>query len=227
MWVHAMYKYYFVNKSVAPKKAALKQAKDELEATERALALAKAKMKQILEGLEQLQTQLAAKIAFKEEKQQSITMCEQRMNRAVRLINGLADEKIRWIETIKTIEANAVNVTGDILICAGCIAYLTPFTDAYRKKLFNEWIEQVEFYFIPYTKNCNPITILGEPILIRSWQLNGLPRDNFSTENAVLVAHSLRWPLFIDPQCQANKWIKNMVNGLIFFYESNFQSFEF
>lgn len=32
----------------------------------------------------------------------------------------------------------------------------------------------------------------------------------FSEENALIVANSQRWPLMIDPQGQANKWIKNM-----------------
>lgn len=95
MWVHAMYKFYFVNKSVAPKKAALQKAKEELAETERILAEAKAKMKEVLEGLEKLQIQLAARIKFKEEKEASIAICEERMNRAIRLITGLADEKVR------------------------------------------------------------------------------------------------------------------------------------
>ncbi|CAG9819626.1 unnamed protein product [Phaedon cochleariae] len=210
MWVHAMYKYYFVNKSVAPKKAALKKAKEELEETERILAEAKAKMKEVLDGLEKLQIQLAAKIAFKEEKERSISLCEEKLNRALRLITGLSDEKVRWLETIRNIEANVVNITGDILICSGCVAYLTPFTDSYRRMLFSSWLELISEHEIPFTENCNPVSILGEPVQIRLWQLDGLPRDYLSTENAVLVSCSRRWPLFIDPQGQANKWVKNM-----------------
>jgi len=42
----------------------------------------------------------------------------------------------------------------------------------------------------------------------RTWQLNGLPTDKFSTENGVFVTKGLRWALNIDPQSQAMNWIK-------------------
>lgn len=71
---------------------------------------------------------------------------------------------------------------------------------------------------VPHTPNCNPVSTLGEPVLIRSWQIDGLPRDYLSTENAVLVSCSRRWPLFIDPQGQANKWVKNMVSQVFFYH---------
>ena len=40
--------------------------------------------------------------------------------------------------------------------------------------------------------------------------MNGLPTDKFSFENGVFVTKGLRWALNIDPQTQANNWIKRM-----------------
>ena len=40
--------------------------------------------------------------------------------------------------------------------------------------------------------------------------VSGLPQDLFSIDNGVMVSKARRWPLFIDPQAQANRWIKNM-----------------
>jgi len=42
------------------------------------------------------------------------------------------------------------------------------------------------------------------------WNSFGLPRDTVSTENAILVTQGGRWPLMVDPQEQANHWIRAM-----------------
>ena len=52
--------------------------------------------------------------------------------------------------------------------------------------------------------------VLGDAVLIRSWNIFGLPSDSFSSENAIIYHNARRWPLMIDPQGQANKWVKNM-----------------
>jgi len=51
---------------------------------------------------------------------------------------------------------------------------------------------------------------LGDPMQIRQWQIDGLPKDQVSTNNAIMVTRGKRWPLMIDPQEQAKKWIKTM-----------------
>lgn len=50
--------------------------------------------------------------------------------------------------------------------------------------------------------------VLGDPVTIRHWLISGLPNDTLSIENGIIVANARRWPLMIDPQGQANKWIK-------------------
>lgn len=53
---------------------------------------------------------------------------------------------------------------------------------------------------------------LSSSFVLRSCgQISGLPKDNLSVENGVIAQFSLRWALFVDPQGQANTWIKNMV----------------
>lgn len=63
---------------------------------------------------------------------------------------------------------------------------------------------------IPCTPDFSFAMFLGKPTSVRDWNIQGLPSDAFSTENGVIVTTSNRWPLMIDPQGQAIKWIKNM-----------------
>lgn len=45
--------------------------------------------------------------------------------------------------------------------------------------------------------------VLGDPILIRQWFIDGLPTDAFSVDNGVMIQSARRWPLMIDPQVGA------------------------
>lgn len=54
--------------------------------------------------------------------------------------------------------------------------------------------------------------ILEDPVTSQLWNAASLPNDNLSIENGIVMFESRRWPLMIDPQSQANKFIKNFGN---------------
>ncbi|XP_077275648.1 dynein axonemal heavy chain 1 [Temnothorax americanus] len=209
LWIHAMYNYYFVNKKVAPKMATLAKTEEILTENEITLASVMTRLQEIQEGIEKLQDQLKAEEAKKAELERQKKLCEERMAQALKLIVGLSDKQKRWTIMVNNIKISLKNAVGDILLSSGAIAYLTPFTDIYRRNLLGTWYDALG-EDVPYTPGCNPILTLGNQIEIRNWHISGLPRDVLSVENAVLVMNSKRWPLFIDPQAQANKWVRNM-----------------
>ncbi|CAH0581624.1 unnamed protein product [Chrysodeixis includens] len=45
---------------------------------------------------------------------------------------------------------------------------------------------------------------------LRDWNYMGLPDDNFSAENGIIVVRATRWPLAVDPQGQALIWISHL-----------------
>lgn len=60
---------------------------------------------------------------------------------------------------------------------------------------------------IPVSKNFELAGFLTEPVEIQLWLNNGLPHDQYSIDNAAIIKHCHRWPLLVDPQEQASKWI--------------------
>ena len=63
---------------------------------------------------------------------------------------------------------------------------------------------------LPHSESFSFSDFLAKPTDVRDWNIQGLPQDSFSTENGVIVTRGRRWALMIDPQGQANRWIKNM-----------------
>ncbi|XP_050390512.1 dynein axonemal heavy chain 1 [Patella vulgata] len=215
-WCRAMHKYHFIAKGVAPKREKLRIATADLEETQRMLDEAKGRLQEVEEGIATLQAKYEDCVRKKEELENKCEQCEGRLGRADQLIGGLADEKDRWRESVDRLEKIVDNIVGDVLISSAYIAYLGPFTGEYRIRMQCEWVVSLDEHKVPRTDDPNLTSTMSDPVKIRAWQIAGLPKDSLSVENGVIIQFSRRWPLFIDPQGQANKWVKNMEkdNGL-------------
>uniref|UniRef100_A0AAQ5XW12 EF-hand domain-containing protein n=1 Tax=Amphiprion ocellaris TaxID=80972 RepID=A0AAQ5XW12_AMPOC len=196
-WVCAMDKYDKVAKVVAPKKEKLAQAEGELQVAMEGLKKKQAALKEVQDKLAKLQETLDAN------KNKKADLENQKLERAEQLIGGLGGEKTRWNEMAFNLGKLYDNLTGDILISAGIVAYLGAFTSTYRQ----EWMNLCISRKIPCSSSMSLMNSLGDPVKIRAWTIAGLPSDSFSIDNGIIIS---RWPLMIDPQGQANKWVKNM-----------------
>jgi dynein heavy chain len=127
----------------------------------------------------------------------------------------LADEKKRWNEEIKKIDQSEKLIPHDALVAAGMVSYAGPFTSEYRVILEKKWVDKLTEMALAHTEDLRMSKFLGEPVKILEWNLSGLPNDETSIENGIIIDKSSRWPLMIDPQNQANKYIKNLGEKVI------------
>ncbi|XP_073998137.1 dynein axonemal heavy chain 3-like isoform X3 [Rhodnius prolixus] len=209
-WVRAMEVYDRVNKIVAPKKAKYEEAEAELSIQMGKLNEKRAQLKKVTDNLQALNDEYTAKSKAKKDLEDAITLCTQKLERAEKLIGGLGGEKKRWSETAETLKFTLINAIGDVLLSSGVVAYLGAFTVTFRTELIQEWNQLCKELEIPCSSQFSMIVTLGDPVKIRAWNIFGLPKDNFSVENGIIVHSARRWSLMIDPQGQANKWIKSM-----------------
>uniref|UniRef100_A0A8C9Y8Q9 Dynein axonemal heavy chain 12 n=1 Tax=Sander lucioperca TaxID=283035 RepID=A0A8C9Y8Q9_SANLU len=206
-WIKAMEVYDRVAKVVAPKKANLAEAQESLAATMALLDRKRAELKEVEDRLAALQKTFEEKTEEKAQLEIQVDLCARKLERAEKLIGGLGGEKTRWSKAADDLQNTYDNLTGDVLISAGVIAYLGAFTAGFRQDCTKSWTKLCQS--IPSADDFSLSKTLGDPIKIRAWNIAGLPSDSFSIDNGVIVSNSRRWPLMIDPQGQANKWVKN------------------
>eukprot|EP00924_Labyrinthula_sp_SR-Ha-C_P016847 augustus_masked-scaffold_6-processed-gene-16.9-mRNA-1 protein AED:0.16 eAED:0.16 QI:0/0/0/1/1/1/4/0/3086 len=186
-WIVAMEKYNGVAKIVEPKKAKLKETEQELKDT-----------------MDILNSKTVIRILFyllgsttKEKLEADVDLCEKKLTRAKQLIEGLGGEKSRWTDNVSTLEQDYVSLTGNVLVSSGILAYLGAFTADYRENIVREqWIPLVKGSqgqnIIPCTENISLANTLGDQVQIRNWMATGLPSDNFSIENGIILFNSNR-----------------------------------
>ncbi|XP_035161068.1 dynein axonemal heavy chain 7 isoform X5 [Callithrix jacchus] len=209
-WVIAMDSYDKVAKIVAPKKIKLAAAEGELKIAMDGLRKKQAALKEVQDKLARLQDTLELNKQKKADLEKKVDLCSKKLERAEQLIGGLGGEKTRWSHTALDLGQLYINLTGDILISAGVVAYLGAFTSTYRQNQTKEWTTLCKGRNIPCSDDYSLMGTLGEAATIRTWNIAGLPSDSFSIDNGIIIMNARRWPLMIDPQGQANKWIKNM-----------------
>lgn len=101
MWVRAMEVYGRVYRVVEPKKKKLEQANRQLAEKQANLHEAKEKLREVKEKLEALQRQYEEKLATKDDLRKKKELTELKLERAAKLVSGLAGERVRWEESIK------------------------------------------------------------------------------------------------------------------------------
>jgi dynein heavy chain len=140
--------------------------------------------------------------------QDELDQSELKLERANNLIDLLSGEQTRWEENVQDLKRRLNNLVGDCLIAAGSISYCGPFTYIYRMRLESSWRKKIKELGIIHTPEISMKELLEDKVEVRDWTVNGLPQDNLSIENAIIMKYSRRWPLMVDAQIKGSSFVK-------------------
>ena len=123
-WVRAIEVYDRVIKIVSPKKAKLAEAETELARQMDKLNEKRTQLQQVTDKLQALNDEFAAMTKKKKDLEDNIELCSQKLDRAEKLIHGLGGERDRWSDMAVSLGSRLINITGDVLLASGVVAYL-------------------------------------------------------------------------------------------------------
>jgi dynein heavy chain len=209
-WEMAMYIFnqiYLNTQPLREREAEVKQLVAEKTAM---LQLKKKTLEGVIGKIAGLEKAFNDCILKKEELTKKILECEVKLDRAKKLTSGLSGEKDRWEQEVKRLESLAKYLPGNSILSAAMVSYGGAFTAKYRQQLHEIWLQKIGEEGIEAEAKTSLVQFLGKPVSIQQWTVAGLPKDENSIENGIIIEKGRRWPLMIDPQGQANKFIKTL-----------------
>ncbi|XP_059157269.1 dynein axonemal heavy chain 6-like [Physella acuta] len=209
-WVLAIDNYNTVYKMVKPKQRRVQDAREALKLAQESLTKKQSSLKQIQAHLEMIQLQYQDSVDQREALKERQRITGLRIERASILVSALADEEVRWGQSVKVLDTKLEGIVGDTLVAAASVAYLGAFTSHYRQLLVEDWINMCKDKDIPISTEFDIVKNMADANQVMKWYNTGLPKDKLSTENATFVSRARKWPLFIDPQGQAVRWIREL-----------------
>lgn len=196
---------------INPKREALKEAEEKLERAETSLAATKDELTQIMNKISSLEQQFEDAKTKKENLESEIQRCKKQLISAEKLVSGLESEKVSWTKNIQDLQISKQSILSDVLLSAAIIAYLGIFPIDYRESALSNWKTFMESKNLKVSAHYELKTVLSNDIVIGNWTNKfKLPNDSYSIDNAIMIFNSSKFPIIIDPQNQANRWIKMM-----------------
>eukprot|EP00742_Colponemidia_sp_Colp-10_P004363 GILJ01004656.1.p1 GENE.GILJ01004656.1~~GILJ01004656.1.p1 ORF type:complete len:2862 (-),score=582.32 GILJ01004656.1:82-7611(-) len=210
MWVEAMLKYHAIAREVEPKKRLVKQMQKSLETSKRELEEIESELSRVTEEKRILEEKLSEAKSEQKQLQDEANMMERKLTAASKLISGLTSERSRWTADKDELKSKKNRLVGDSLLAAAFLSYTGAFNFDFRKQMvYTHWHDDILNRGLPLTQPYRVEDLLTTDVEISRWASQGLPSDELSVQNGILTTRSSRWPLCVDPQMQAVKWIKN------------------
>ena len=213
-WVVNIYNFNRIYVKVKPLMDSLQAARESKAAAIASLEGAQQKVADVQEQLALLNKRYQEAVREKKEVEDQAEALTTRADLAQRLVGGLASENVRWGKEIERLRGNSLTLVGDCMLAAGFVSYVGAFDKELREELWRvQWSEDLKGRGIPMTDGSDPLEVLSDEGNNSKMVSEGLPSDRVSLENGAVLTNCKRWPLLIDPQAQAIKWLKRKEEG--------------
>jgi dynein heavy chain 2 len=203
-WVRANVEFSVVLHSIAPLTQSLEKTEKSLASSEKKLNKLQDDLKVLDANVEKLRADFqvvnleAAELKFGLDKANEV------LTNAQSLIGKLGGEKGRWEAQVASIGKELQSLPNNALMAAGFATYLGSTPEDLRKSMVQDWAKQfqlpAEWSFRSFMSTESELLVL---------KAEGLPADDLSQENAVVILQSVTTPFIIDPSTQAGEWLTN------------------
>ncbi|CAH1776602.1 unnamed protein product [Owenia fusiformis] len=208
-WVKANVKYSYVLEKIGPLEA-------EQATLQKNLDKAMSRMSKLSQGLEKVDRKVAGLRDRFEKLTKEATRLKVDLEReqetivaAENLVGKLDGEYQRWNTQVGELSVTLKELPMRVLLAAAFITYMSSAPEDVRRNSLNSWMEATGVTGFDLRRF---LSTESEQLM---WKAEGLPSDNLSMENALVIlqlndvaAGSTLRPFLVDPSSRATDWLK-------------------
>jgi dynein heavy chain 2, cytosolic len=206
-WVKANIRYSLVIEKIEPLEAELEQEIYKLEQSQKRLQKCEDELRELDDRVGALKQEFSEKTAETERLKRNLAIAGTTLDKAEGLIGQLGGEQARWKTQAAQLQSDLSKLPTKMLLAAGFETYLAKAPEDIRAKLISQWQDICLISAFSFKR------VMSTESELLQWKSMGLPSDDLSQENGLVIAHlSNRVPLIIDPASVAVDWLKNYLS---------------
>ncbi|XP_069747277.1 cytoplasmic dynein 2 heavy chain 1 isoform X4 [Narcine bancroftii] len=202
-WVRANVKYSYVLEKIQPLEKEQAALIENLNKTEERKQNLETKLHSVGQKVAELKEKFQIRTTEAAKLEAEVNKAQETIEAAEKLIGQLDGEHIRWIAQVAEITEELNTLPKRAQLAAAFITYLSAAPEDQRKAILEEWMKSSGLQKFDLRRF---LCTESEQLI---WKSEGLPSDDLSIENALVILQSKVCPFLIDPSSCATEWLKH------------------
>ncbi|XP_076002176.1 cytoplasmic dynein 2 heavy chain 1 isoform X2 [Genypterus blacodes] len=201
-WVRANVQYSHVLERIEPLEREQAGLLENLRKTENRKNKLEEQLNSVGAKVNELKEKFQCHTAEAAKLEAEVTKAQDTITAAQQLISQLDGEHTRWNEQMSEIKNELDTLPMRTMLAAAFITYLSAAPEDRRRHCLETWMSQSGLQkFDLRSFLCTE----SEQLI---WKSQGLPSDDLSMENALVILQSVACPFLIDPSSRATEWLR-------------------
>ncbi|XP_013392185.1 cytoplasmic dynein 2 heavy chain 1, partial [Lingula anatina] len=201
-WVRANVKFSYVLEKIEPLETEQRHLQKNLEKAEAKLAKLQKALSEVDQEVERLRNRFEKFTREAEHLKIELEKEEKTIEDAENLVGKLDGEYRRWNDQVGELTAELGELPMRALLASAFISYLSAEPEDVRRNMLQQWMDMAG------VKGFDMRRFLSTESEQLIWKGEGLPSDDLSMENALVILQSSLRPFLVDPSSRATEWLK-------------------
>ena len=202
-WVKANIRYSIVLEKIEPLNEELAEEVEKLKRSQKRLRKCEEELNELDDKVAALKADFASRTAEAERLKRNLEIAGTTLDKAEGLIGQLSGEQTRWKSQAGQLHQDIAQIPLRMLLAAGFTTYLAKAPEDTRQRMLAEWAEITGVNSFSFKR------ALSTESELLQWKALGLPADDLSQENGLVIVNCPdRVPFIIDPASVCTEWLK-------------------